>query len=387
MAWRVNASSFEGNSCGGREAGGFLCAYPAEHNGGIHTRGMELPSMRTAWLNAMALAAVAIAITLVIGNNVAGDTSTQLLNVSYDPTRELFQDLNQQFIERYFKETGKRLTIKQSHGGSSRQARAVIDGTPADVVTLALSSDVDTLRKRGLIAEDWAGRLPNHSQPYTSTIVFVVRKGNPRAIRDWPDLVRPGVSVITPNPKTSGNGKLSVLAAWGSVIYRGGTDAQALAFLKQLYQHVTVLDTGARDATNTFTQQKLGDVHLTWENEALLETAEYKGELEIVYPPVSIRAEPSVAWVDANVARRKTEAYAKAYLEFLYTDQAQETIARHGYRPINLEILKKHSDRLPRIDLFSVAILAKDWDEAQQKFFADNGIFDVIHPSKAKPNE
>jgi sulfate/thiosulfate transport system substrate-binding protein len=277
------------------------------------------------------------------------------------------------------------LTIKQSHGGSSRQVRAVIDGTPADVVTLALSSDVDALRKQGLIAGDWAGRLPNNSQPFTSTIVFVVRKGNPKAIKDWPDLVRPGVSVITPNPKTSGNGKLSVLAAWGSVIYRGGTDAQALDFLKQLYQHVSVLDTGARDASNTFTQEKLGDVHLTWENEALLETVEYKGELDIVYPPVSIRAEPSVAWVDANVARRKTEAYAKAYLEFLYTDQAQEAIALHGYRPINLEILKKHADRLPQIDLFPVTILAKDWDEAQQKFFADNGIFDVIHPSRAKP--
>jgi sulfate transport system substrate-binding protein len=340
--------------------------------------------MRTAWLNAIALAAVAIAITLVVIHNLAGDNSTQLLNVSYDPTRELFQDLNKQFVERYFKETGKRLTIKQSHGGSSRQASAVIDGMPADVVTLALSSDVDALRKQGLIAGDWARRLPNNSQPYTSTIVFVVRKGNPKSIKDWPDLVHPGVSVITPNPKTSGNGKLSVLAAWGSVIYRGGRDAQALEFLKQLYQHVPVLDSGARDATNTFTQEKLGDVHLTWENEALLETAEYKGELEIVYPPVSIRAEPSVAWVDANVARRKTEAYAKAYLEFLFTDQAQEAIALHGYRPINLEILKKHADRLPQIDLFSIAILAKDWDEAQQKFFADNGIFDVIHPSKAK---
>jgi sulfate transport system substrate-binding protein len=332
----------------------------------------------------MALAAVAIAITLVVARNVAGDASTQLLNVSYDPTRELFQDINQQFVAKYFQETGKKLTIQQSHGGSSRQARAVIDGAPADVVTLALSSDVDALRKRGLIAADWATRLPNHSQPFTSTIVFVVRKGNPRAIKDWPDLIRPGISVITPNPKTSGNGKLSVLAAWGSVISRGGTEAQAIEYLKELYQHVPVLDTGARDATNTFTQEKLGDVHLTWENEALLEAAEYRGEVEIVYPPVSIRAEPSVAWVDVNAARRKTEAYAKAYLEFLFTDQAQETIAQHGYRPINPGILKKHGDRLPQIDLFAVTILAKDWDDAQQKFFADNGIFDVIHPVKGE---
>jgi len=313
--------------------------------------------MRTSWLNAMALAAVAIAIALVVARNVGGDTSTQLLNVSYDPTRELFQDINQQFVAKYFQETGKKLTIQQSHGGSSRQARAVIDGAPADVVTLALSSDVDALRKRGLIAADWATRLPNHSQPFTSTIVFVVRKGNPRAIKDWPHLIRPGISVITPNPKTSGNGKLSVLAAWGSVISRGGTEAQALEYLKQLYQHVPVLDTGARDATNTFTQEKLGDVHLTWENEALLEAQEYRGEVEIIYPPVSIRAEPSVAWVDVNVARRNTADYAKAYLEFLYTDQAQETIAQHGYRPITPEIL----DRLPQIDLFAVTILAKYW--------------------------
>jgi len=260
----------------------------------------------------------------------------------------------------------------------------VIEGAPADVVTLALFSDVDALRKHGLIADGWARRLPNNSQPYTSTIVFVVRKGNPKSIKDWPDLIRPGVAVITPNPKTSGNGKLSALAAWGSVTYRGGTDAQALDYLRQLYQHVVALDTGARDATNTFTQEKLGDVHLTWENEALLEAAEYKGDVEIVYPPVSIRAEPSVAWVDANVARRKTTDYAKAYLEFLYTDRAQETIARHGYRPINAEILKKHADQLPQIDLFPVTILARGWDEAQQKFFAENGIFDVIHPPRGE---
>jgi sulfate/thiosulfate transport system substrate-binding protein len=340
--------------------------------------------MRTFWLNAFAVTAVVIAVTLVVVKNIEGDTSNQLLNVSYDPTRELFQDLNRQFIAQYAKQSGKKLTIQQSHGGSSRQAQAVIDGSPADVVTLALRSDVEALHKRGLIADGWAQRLPENSEPYTSTIVFVVRRGNPRAIKDWPDLVRPGVSVITPNPSTSGNGKLSVLAAWGSVIYRGGTDAQALQYLKELYQHVPVLDTGARDATNTFTQEKLGDVHLTWENEALLETEEYRGDLEIVYPPVSIRAEPSVAWVDANVTRRKTEAYAKAYLQFLFTDQAQETIAQHGYRPINFDILKKHANRLPQIDLFPVTILAKDWDDAQQKFFAEAGIFDAVHPEQAK---
>jgi sulfate/thiosulfate-binding protein len=341
--------------------------------------------MITLWLNAFAITAVVIAVTLVVVKNIEGDTSNQLLNVSYDPTRELFKDLNQQFIAQYAKQTGRKITIQQSHGGSSRQARAVMDGLPADVVTLALRSDVEALHKRGLIADGWAQRLPDSSEPYTSTIVFVVRKGNPKAIKDWPNLARPGVSVITPNPKTSGNGKLSVLAAWGSVIYRGGTETQALQYLKELYEHVPVLDSGARDATNTFTQEKLGDVHLTWENEALLETEEYPGDLEIVYPPVSIRAEPSVAWVDANVAHRKTEACAKAYLEFLFTDQAQETIAQHGYRPINSEVLKKHANRLPQIDLFPITILAKDWDEAQQKFFAEAGIFDAIRSGQAKP--
>jgi sulfate/thiosulfate transport system substrate-binding protein len=340
--------------------------------------------MRTLWLNAFAVAAVAIAVTLVVVKNLQGDTSNELLNVSYDPTRELFQDLNRQFTEEYARETGKKLKVKQSHGGSSRQAQAVMDGLPADVVTLALRSDVEALHKRGLIADGWAQRLPDNSEPYTSTIVFVVRKGNPRNIKDWPDLVRPGVFVITPNPKTSGNGKLSVLAAWGSVIYRGGTETQALQYIKELYQHVPVLDTGARDATNTFTQEKIGDVQLTWENEALLETEEYRGDLEIVYPPVSIRAEPSIAWVDANVTRRKTEAYAKAYLEFLFTDQAQETVAQHGYRPINSAVLRKHADRFPQVDLFPVTVLAKDWDDAQQKFFGDAGIFDAIHPGQAK---
>jgi sulfate/thiosulfate transport system substrate-binding protein len=340
--------------------------------------------MRTLWLNALAVTAVVVAVTLVVVKNIQGNTSNTLLNVSYDPTRELFQDLNRQFTAQYAKRTGKKLTIQQSHGGSSRQAQAVIDGVPADVVTLALRSDVEALHRRGLLADGWAERLPDDSEPYTSTIVFVVRKGNPRNIKDWPDLVRPGVSVITPNPKTSGNGKLSVLAAWGSVIYRGGGETQARQYLEQLYQHVPVLDSGARDATNTFTQDKIGDVHLTWENEARLETQEYRGELEIVYPPVSIRAEPSVAWVDVNVARRKTETFAKAYMEFLFTDQAQETIAQHGYRPINPAVLKNHADQFPQIDLFPVAVVAKDWDDAQQRFFADNGIFDVIHSGPAK---
>jgi len=338
--------------------------------------------MRAIWINVLALSAVAIAVALLVVKNI--DQHGQLLNVSYDPTRELFKDVNEQFISKYEKETGKKLTIKQSHGGSTRQARAVIDGLEADVVTLALHSDVDALRKRGLIPDGWAKRLPHESQPYSSTIVFVVRKANPKHIRDWPDLVQSNVSVITPNPKTSGNGKLSVLAAWGSVVYRGGNEQQARDYLTRLFEHVPILGTGARDSSTTFTEDKEGDVHLTWENEALRETEDSKGELEIVYPPVSIRAEPSVAWIDANVVRRKTEAYAKAYLEYLYTDQAQETMAKYGYRPINPEILKRHADRLPQIDLFPITAIAKDWDEAQAKFFDENGIFDTIYKQKAK---
>lgn len=343
--------------------------------------------MNRASLNVLALAAVAIAVSLIVVKNVSGDTSFQILNVSYDPTRELFRDLNPQFVAQYQKATGTKLTIQQSHGGSSRQAEAVIDGAPADVVTLALPSDVDALRKSGLIAADWDMRLPNSSQPYTSTIVFVVRQGNPKRIKDWSDLVRRDVSVITPNPKTSGNGKLSLLAAWGSVVYRKGTEADAFSYVKQLYQHVPVLGSGARDSTNSFTLDRLGDVQLTWENEALLESTEFKGEYEIVYPPVSIRAEPSVAWVDSNVAQRKTGAYAKAYLEYLFTKPAQEIIAQHGYRPIDPEILQKHAAQFPPIELFPVTLFAKDWEDAQQRFFADKGIYDAIRPPAPKQDQ
>jgi len=341
--------------------------------------------MRTRWLNAFALVAVLVAVTLVVAANSGTGKSTHLLNVSYDPTREVFAELNRQFTAKYARQTGRRLTIEQSHGGSARQARAVIDGLRADVVTLALFSDVDALRKQGLIADGWQKRLPHDSQPWTSSIVFVVRRGNPQHIRDWPDLVRPDVSLITPNPKTSGNGKLAALAAWGSVIYRGGTEKEARDYLRRLYQHVAVLDTGARGASNTFAGEKQGDVHLTWENEAQREVAESQGELELVYPPVSIRAEPCVAWVDANLPDGEAARDAQAYLEFLFTDQAQETIARFGYRPVNPQVLERHAKTLPKIDLFPVTILARDWDDAQQKFFAENGIFDTIYKPKAKP--
>jgi sulfate transport system substrate-binding protein len=305
-----------------------------------------------------------------------------LLNVSYDPTRELWRDLNALFVPRYEQEAGRRLVVRQSHGGSGTQARAVLDGLEADVVTLALWSDTDALRTKGLLAEGWEGRLPHRSLPYFSTIVFVVRKGNPKGIKDWPDLARPGVEVVTPNPKTSGNGKLSFLAAWGAVRYRGGSEDEARDFVTNLYRQVPVLDSGARGATTTFAQKKIGDVHLPWENEAWLEVKEARGELEVVYPPASIRAEPYVAVVDANVDRKGTRAAAEAYLRFLYTEEAQEVLARHRYRPIDDAVRERHAAELPPIRLFSVNTVAGGWGEAQRKFFAEGGEFDRIYQGR-----
>ena len=305
--------------------------------------------------------------------------AVELLNASYDPTRELWRQLNERFIADYAKSPGGQLTIKQSHGGSSAQARAVIDGLEADVVTLALEPDTDAIRKAGLIGDGWQKRLPNGSVPYTSTIVFVVRKGNPKGIKDWPDLVKPGIQIITPSPKTSGNGKLAFLAAWGSVVSRGGSEAAALDYVTKLYKQVPVLDSGARGSTTTFAQKKLGDVHLTWENEAHLEVDEAKGELEIVNPPVSILATPPVAVVDANVKRHGTEAAAKAYLEFLYTDEAQEIIAKNAYRPVKPEVLARHKGDLPDLKLFQITAIAKDWGDAFDKFFGEGKVFDSIY--------
>jgi len=338
----------------------------------------------TKWLNIFALGLAAIAVGAVGIKNYQGDKSGHLLNVSYDPTREVYKEINSKFIVKYEAEVGHRVSIEQSHGGSSRQARAVAEGLAADVVTLALPSDVEGLSKRGLIAADWKNRFPHNSQPYTSTIVFVVRKTNPKHIKDWPDLIGPDVTIITPDPKTSGNGKLSFLAAWGSVIYRRGSEDQARDFITKLYRHVPILGQGARDSATTFALAKDGDVHLTWENEALREVAESKGELEVVYPPVSILAEPSVTWVDVNVEKHKSEFAAKAYLAYLFTDAAQEIFAKDGYRPINEAIFKKHQDRLPKIELFPVTLVAEDWAEAEEKFFGDNGIFEIIHSAQSK---
>lgn len=337
------------------------------------------------WINFGAVAAVLVAFALIFVKNTPGNTTNQLLNVSYDPTRELYQQLNVEFETGYEKRTGQHITVIQSHGGSSRQARTVITGEQqADVVTLGLFSDVDGLRKRGLIANDWADRLPNHSRPYTSTIVFVVRQGNPRNIRDWPDLVQSNVQIVTPDPQTSGNGKLSVLAAWGAIVTRGGSEAEARAYLKAFYQHVAVMDAGARSAAMTFVLQEIGDVQLTWENEAIREVRESDRKLQIVYPPVSILAEPYVAWVDANVARRGTQAAARAYLEFLFTDQAQATIASLGYRPYKEDLSRAASIHLPKITLFPITAVASNWDDAQQKFFAENGILDTVIGSPPK---
>ncbi len=334
--------------------------------------------MPTPWLNMTALAAVGAAIALVIGGNLESTAGTRLLNASYDPTRELYRDLNRRYAGEFPAGSGQAPAIKQAHGGSSRQARDVASGQlEADVVTLALPSDIETLHKRGLIADGWAERLPNHSSPYSSTIIFVVRHGNPKRIHDWADLTGPGVAVVTPNPATSGNGKLSIIAAWGSVIQRGGDDAAAAAFLVDLVEHVVVLGEGARDASNSFALNDIGDVHLTWENEALREAAESAGKLEVVYPPLSIRAEPAVAWVDANVRRHQTAAQAEAYLRFLFSDAAQEIIAAYGYRPENPVILQRHHDALPDIQLFPITLLGRDWTEVQRRFFSDNGLYDI----------
>jgi sulfate transport system substrate-binding protein len=323
-----------------------------------------------------ALACAAALLGSASGCHKASDA--EILNVSYDPTRELYEDLNKHFAEKYQRETGKVVKVKQSHGGSSSQARKVIDGLEADVVTLALWSDVDAIRQKGLIKDGWEDRLPEHSLPYFSTIVFVVRKGNPKGVKDWPDLVKEGVQVITPDPKTSGNGRLSFLAAWGSVIDAGGSEEKAEEYVGRLYEHVPVLDEGARGATATFAQKHIGDVHLTWENEAHLEVGEAKGELEVVYPPASIRAEPYVAVVDAFADRHGTRAVAEAYLKSLYDEDAQEIIAKHYYRPIDAAVLAKHQADLPALKLFTITTIAKDWGETQKKFFDDQGVYDRI---------
>jgi len=309
------------------------------------------------------------------------DSTIELLNVSYDPTRELYRKINRAFSDEYRETTGLAVRIRQSHGGSGSQARAVIDGLPADVLTLAMWADIDAVRKKGLVADDWEGRLPDRSLPYTSTIVFVVRKGNPFRIRDWPDLMQSDLKIITANPKTGGGAKLSLLAAWGSVVRSGGTTEDAEAFIARMYRQTPVLDSGARGSTITFARRMIGDVHLTWENEALLEARELPDELEVVYPKSSIRAEPHVAMVDAVTNAKGTGAVAEAYLRFLYSEKGQEIIAENFFRPSHPDVAKKYADRFGKIDdLFTIRdLFAGGWDEAQKVFFADGAMFDRIY--------
>ena len=309
----------------------------------------------------------------------APPASVALLNVSYDPTRELYREFNASFGVAWMRRTGQSVEVRQSHGGSGKQARAVIDGLEADVVTLALAFDIDALAKAGLVAPGWRSRLPFGSAPYTSTIVFLVRKGNPKGIRDWPDLVKPGVAVVTPNPRTSGGARWNYLAAWGAMRKAGKSEAEAEAFLKELFRRVPVLDTGARGATNTFVQRGIGDVLLTWENEALLARDEVGGgAVEIVIPPRSILAEPTVAVVDKVVSARGTRGLAEAYLAHLLTPEGQEIAARHHFRPRLPEVAKRWSGTFPALDLFTVDELFGGWENAHLVHFADGGVFDRI---------
>ena len=305
---------------------------------------------------------------------------TVLLNVSYDPTRELYRDINRAFAPEWQAKTGKAITINMSHGGSGTQARAVLDGLPADVVTLALAADIDALAARGLLAQDWQSRLPGNSLPYSSTIVFLVRKGNPKGIHDWPDLLKPDVAVITPNPKTSGGARWNFLAALGFAQRQpGATDQSAEDFMRALFKQVPVLDTGARGATTSFVQRGLGDVLLAWENEAWLARREFgQDQFEIVYPSVSVRADPPVALVDKVVDQKGTREVAQAYLEFLYTKEAQEIIARNFYRPRDRDVLARYTTTYPDLSLFDIGSFG-GWAEAQKRYFADGGLFDRIY--------
>ena len=307
---------------------------------------------------------------------------TTLLNVSYDPTRELYDDYNKVFAQYWKQKTGKDVSIRQSHGGSGKQARTVIDGLPADVVTLALAYDIDAIAQQGkLLPANWQTRLPDNSSPYTSTIVFLVRKGNPKGIKDWGDLVKPGVSVVTPNPKTSGGARWNFLAAWGWAIRQpGATPATAAAYLGKLYKNVPVLDTGARGSLTTFAQRGIGDVLISWENEAFLATRDLeKGKFEIVVPSVSILAEPPVAVVDKVALRRGTTDVARAYLEYLYSPVAQEIVAKHYYRPRNPQVAAKYANVFPKIPTLVTIADFGGWQKAQSAFFADGALFDKIY--------
>jgi sulfate/thiosulfate transport system substrate-binding protein len=316
------------------------------------------------------------------GTGASAAAPVTLLNVSYDPTRELYTDFNAHFAKKWEAEHKQKVTINQSHGGSGKQARAVIDGLEADVATLGLGYDVQVLHdKAKLIPADWQARLPNNSSPYTSTVVFVVRKGNPKGIKDWPDLIKDGVKVITANPKTSGGARWNYLAAWGYALKQpGGDESKAQAFVEKLYKNVPVLDSGARGSTTTFVERGIGDVLIAWENEALLSLHELgQGKFEVVTPSLSILAEPPVSVVDKVVDKRGTRAVAEAYLKELYSPEGQAIIAKHYFRPRNADILAKNKQQFPDVTLFTIDELFGGWSRAQPKHFNDGGLFDKIY--------
>ncbi|HEX7011206.1 MAG TPA: sulfate ABC transporter substrate-binding protein [Steroidobacteraceae bacterium] len=335
---------------------------------------------RKSILGSFASTAAALAL-LLIGHCALADT-VSLLNVSYDPTRELYSEYNAAFAKYWKAKTGQDVRIQQSHGGSGKQARTVIDGLPADVVTLALAADIDAISTHGkLLPANWQSRLPHNSSPYTSTIVFLVRKGNPKGIRDWGDLVKTGVAVVTPNPKTSGGARWNYLAAWAWARKQYGSEAAAQDFIRKLYKNVPVLDTGARGSTTTFAQRGIGDVLLAWENEAFLSIREFGADkLEIVVPSLSILAEPPVAVVDRNVLRKGTREVATEYLKYLYTREAQEIIAKHYYRPIDPEVASKYARQFPKLELVTIEDFG-GWAKAQEVHFSDGGIYDRITAS------
>jgi sulfate transport system substrate-binding protein len=333
---------------------------------------------------ALALAG-AFAATACGSGAAGGETSSsgaavRLLNVSYDPTRELYTEFNTAFAKSHEAKTGQKVAVRQSHGGAGAQARSVIDGLEADVVTLALAYDIDAISAAGLIAPEWQQRLPQNSSPYTSTIVFLVRKGNPKGIKDWEDLVKPEIRVITPNPKTSGGARWNYLAAWEYARrHANGDDARTREFMAALFRNVPVLDSGARGATNTFVQRRIGDVLLAWENEAYLALEETKDQIEIVVPSISILAEPPVTVVDKVADKKGTRAMAEAYLQFLYTPEGQEIVAKHHYRPRDANVAAKYADRFANVHLFTIDEAFGGWQKAQRTHFADGGTFDQIY--------
>jgi len=322
-----------------------------------------------------------LVLVAIVATSGLAYAQTTLLNVSYDPTRELYKEFNTAFVKYWEGKTKQKVAVQQSHGGSGAQARAVNDGLEADVVTLGLAYDIDAVAQGGLIKQGWQKRLPQNSSPYTSTIVFLVRKGNPKGIKDWNDLIKPGIGVITPNPKTSGGARWNYLAAWEYAKRQpGGSDAKAKEFVAALFKNVPVLDSGARGATNTFVQRGIGDVLLAWENEAYLALAEAdsKDKVQIVVPPLSILAEPPVAVVDSVVDKKKTRALAEEYLKFLYTPEGQEIAARNHYRPRDPKVAARHAARFPKLELVTIDAVFGGWAKAQATHFADGGIFDQI---------